>query len=320
MMPMIANAASHGEARGVGEQRKTEPDHAVGAHFEEHSCEHDRACGGGFDVSVGEPGVQGKKRDLDRERAEECQEQEHFLLRGQRGEPAVLQELLNLWQVEGAAQVVEPDDADEHEDRASHRIQDKFDGGVDAALMSPDTDQEGHGDQHDLPEQEEEEEVEGKEDADNADLEQQQHDEEFFYAVIDTLPGSKNRYGRQERGQDDEEETDAVHAQVVVDRRVGNPVVVFDQTVARYAYGHSRNEQKRKDEFDQGNCERQAANPDVILAAQEQQGEGAQRGEEDQNREQAGKHQRTIPIAAGFEGQKKIIAMTTMAPMMTQTA
>src|SRR2546423_7242786 len=40
--------------------------------------------------------------------------------------------------IESASHVVEPDYADEHENRASHGVDNEFHGGVDAALVSPD--------------------------------------------------------------------------------------------------------------------------------------------------------------------------------------
>jgi len=44
--------------RGVGEERQAEANHAVGAHFEEDAGKDYGACGGGFDVGVGQPGVE----------------------------------------------------------------------------------------------------------------------------------------------------------------------------------------------------------------------------------------------------------------------
>ena len=95
---------------------------------------------------------------------------------------------LNLHQVESAGGVIEPEDADEHEDRAGHGVEHEFNGGVDAALVAPDADEQGHRDEHDFPEEEEEEKVEREENADDADFEHQQHDKKFFDSVMDAVP------------------------------------------------------------------------------------------------------------------------------------
>src|SRR5216683_5626947 len=146
---------------------------------------------------------------------------------------AGLQHLLDGGEIEGAAwdrgrtEIVQPDDAHEHEDGAGHGVEHEFDGSVDAALVSPDADEEVHGNQHHFPEEEEEEEVEREEDADHADFEHQQHDEKFLDAVLDAVPGGEHGDGGQKRGKDDQEQTDAVKAEVIVDGRDVDPLGDF---------------------------------------------------------------------------------------------
>ena len=101
----------------------------------------------------------------------------------------------------------------------------EFDGGVDAAIVAPDADEQGHRDEHHFPEQEEEEEIERDEDADDSDFEHQEHDEEFFDAMVDAVPRSQNGDRREERRQDDQEQADAVDAEVIVNRRNRDPLV-----------------------------------------------------------------------------------------------
>ena len=59
--------------------------------------------------------------------------------------------------------------------------------------VAPNADQEVHGEEHDFPEDEEEEEVERKKNADHAGFEDQQHDEKFFDAGVDAVPGAEYR-------------------------------------------------------------------------------------------------------------------------------
>src|SRR6202022_4689506 len=209
-----------GAMRRVGEQRQAEANHAVGAHFQENAGEDDGAGRRSLHVSVGQPGVEREERDFDGEGQEEGEEEVHLFVRGKTN-GAGLQHLLNGGQIESAArhgagaQIVNPDDADEHEDGAGHGVEDELDGGVDAALVPPDANEEIHGDEHHFPEEEEEEEVKGEEDADDANFQHQQHDEKFFDAVLDAVPGRQHGDGGKKRGQDDEEEADAVEAEVI---------------------------------------------------------------------------------------------------------
>ncbi len=79
---MIASGMIQGAhaARGVGEQRKTEADQAVGAHFQHDGSQHNGTGGGRFHVRVGQPGVQREQRNFDGEGEEEGEEQQQFLL------------------------------------------------------------------------------------------------------------------------------------------------------------------------------------------------------------------------------------------------
>ncbi len=99
-----------------------------------------------------------------------------------------MEQRLNRGKVECARGVVQPDDANQHEDRARHRVEDEFHGGVYAALVPPNADQQRHGNQHHFPEKEEEEKVEREKHADNADFQHQQHHKKFFDAVLDAFP------------------------------------------------------------------------------------------------------------------------------------
>src|SRR5712671_2064453 len=216
---------------------------------------------------------------------------------------------------------MQPDDADEHENRAGHGVQHEFDGGVDAPLVSPDADQEIHGDQHDFPEQEEEKEVKREKHADDADFEHQQHDEEFFDAVVDAVPGGQHGDGSKERGEDDQEQVDAVESEVIVDRRDVDPFGEFLELITGNADLHLGDQQQGEKEFNGGDGQCEAANPQVIVGAQEQQRKPGRSGKEDDDRKQiAAVHQRTAPTVEGRKYGQKMIAIITSAPITTQTA
>src|SRR5580704_5759832 len=207
-------------ARGIREKRETEAKHAVGAHFEEYPGEHNGTSRGRFHVGVRQPGVEWEQRNFNRESDEEGQEEKR-LRAARQNQCARLERLLNQRKVEGARGVVEPQNADKHKDGAGHGVQDEFDGGVDAAVMAPNADEQVHRNQHYFPEEEEEEEVERKEDADDSDFQQQDGDEEFFDALLDALPRTEYGDYREKGRQDDQKDADAVDSQMIVDVGLG---------------------------------------------------------------------------------------------------
>src|SRR5260370_8868361 len=94
--------------------------------------------------------------------------------------------------------------------------------------MPPNANQEGHRNQHHFPEKEEEEEVQREKHPYNSYFQHQQHHEKFFDAVLDALPRRQDGNGRQERRQDNEEQTDSINTQVVIDRRlIVSPPILF---------------------------------------------------------------------------------------------
>ena len=112
---------------------------------------------------------------------------------------------------------LEDEDRDQHEQAAEHGEQDELHRRVDAPAPAPDADEEIHRDEHGLPEDIEQEEVQGDEDADHAGLEQQHEHGEFLDPVVDRAPGGEEGQRRQESGQEDEEQADAVDADVIIE-------------------------------------------------------------------------------------------------------
>ena len=82
----------------------------------------------------------------------------------------------------------EPDDGDEHQHAARHRVEDELDRGVDAALVAPDPDEEIHRNQHRVPEDVEQEQVERDEDADHGGFEREHEERELAHARIRPTP------------------------------------------------------------------------------------------------------------------------------------
>src|SRR5579859_1135789 len=215
-----------------GKKRQTETQHSVRTHLQQHAGKHHGTRGGRFGVSVGEPGVQREKRHLDGKRQEKSGKKK--LLGTQReNHLAAHEHVLDLRQIEGAAQLVEPDHGHEHQNRAQHRVQNEFDRGINAPFVAPDSDQEVHRDQHHFPEKEKFEQIERNKNADDAGFEYEQADEKAAHPLLDRFPGRQDGDGRQESGEQDEKQADAVNSEVIVDGRRRNPVVEFNELVIR---------------------------------------------------------------------------------------
>src|SRR4029077_6970815 len=243
--------------------------------------------GGRFGMRVGKPSVQGEERHLDGEGQEEGGEEEKLGSHRERY-LAAHEHGLYLRQIKRTAELIEPDHGHEHQNRAEHGVNNEFDRGVDAAFVPPDSDQEVHGDEHGFPEKEEEKKIERNKDADHAGFEHQQADEEAAYALVDGFPGTEDSHGREEGGQQDEEQADAIDAEVIVNRRRGNPVMKFDELVVRGIHGKAANQLQRERKFKKRYGQGDAANPLMIVRAQHPERDGSREGLEGQDGEHVG--------------------------------
>ena len=92
-------------------------------------------------------------------------------------------------------------DRDQHQQAADLREQEELDGRVDAALVPPDPDEEVHRDEHQLPEEVEQEEIEREEHADDAGEHPHQAEVEEADALRDLGPRRDHRDDAEERGE-----------------------------------------------------------------------------------------------------------------------
>ena len=115
------------------------------------------------------------------------------------------------------------DDGGEHQQPASLGEQEELDCRVDPALVPPDGDQEIHGNQHQFPEEEEQEEIERQEDADDARQGQHQIEMEEAHALGDLAPGGEHRHDAEPEGQKDQQQAQAIQAEMKPDAELRNP-------------------------------------------------------------------------------------------------
>ena len=215
----------------VRKNRQRKPDEAVGAHLQQDGRQDDGARSGRIGVRVRQPGVEREHRHLDREPEEE--RQEHPPLQVERHV-----HVLELRDVEGVhagdaiGVEVEPQNAEQHDDAADEGVQEKFDRRVQPPVASPDADEEIHRHEHDLPEQEEQQEVETDERPHHACLQDQQEDVVLLHALGNRRPRGKNRDEPEQGGQQHEQRAEAVDAQEVLRAHRGNPGHPLDELIA----------------------------------------------------------------------------------------
>src|SRR6185437_6509887 len=244
--------------------------------------QHDGSGGRRLTVRIRQPGMQREDRNFDREGQEKCEEERKLLGAG-KAQPAGLQHRHDGCVVEGAGARVQINHRGQHQHGAGHREQEKFYGGVDAALMAPDADQEIHRDQRYFPEHIKEEKIEGTEDAHESKFEQQEKREELFHAAVDAAPRDENANGRKKRGENDQPQAEAVERDVIANRRTVDPRYVrFEHICAGASKPEWRNESERSNESQERDDQCEHANrAGPLLRDEQRQDESDQRQEED---------------------------------------
>ncbi len=184
---------------------------------------------------------------------------------------------------------VEDQDGDQHQDASHHGVDEELDGGVDAALgVSPDPDQEVHGDQHHFPENVEEEKVQGDEDPDHPGLQEEEADHELFDLVLDILPAGDDRDEGEKSGQQNQEEADPVDSQEIGDPVIRDPGDLFHELHGRRIQPEIEEEGKGEEKLQEGHDEGDPADRFFLLPVQEKEDRGPEQGEES-NQGQQGK-------------------------------
>jgi hypothetical protein len=178
-------------------------------------------------MSVGQPRVEGKQGDLHREGDEEAQEQPAGRVHGQR-------QVLELRVIERDASEVGPrpevqeEDRHEEERRPRHREEEELDGRVDASLAPPSADDQVHGEQQRLEEQEEQQQIQSDERTDHRRLQDQEGDHVVLDLPVDP-PRDEDGSRHEKRRHEDHEQADAVDAEDVLEVERTDPDGPFHQ-------------------------------------------------------------------------------------------
>jgi hypothetical protein len=118
---------------------------------------------------------------------------------------------------------VERQDRQQHQQAAGLGEDEELRGRVDAPLVPPDRDQEIHGHQHQLPEEVEQEEVEGGEHADDPGQRPEQVEVEEPGPLADLAPRGQRGHQPQKYGQRHQQQAQAVEGQEEADAELGDP-------------------------------------------------------------------------------------------------
>ena len=201
---------------------------AVGAELQQDRREDHRPLGGRLRVGVGEPGVEREHRDLDREADEHAGEDPE--LRGAGDAGPLLHEVRD-GEALGPGLEEQREEADEHQRRAEHGVEEELERRILALLAAPDADEEVHREEHDLEEDEEEDEVLCDERARHAGLEHEEEREERLGIagardVVERVDRHEERHDRAEGVQREADAVDAHEVRALDDR---DPVGLGDE-------------------------------------------------------------------------------------------
>src|SRR5260370_36480548 len=108
------------------------------------------------------------------------------------------------------------EDGHQHREAAEDGVDQEFERGVDPTALAPDSDQEVERNQHRLPEDIEEDEVERQEDAGGGGLQEEQQQDELFESTGGWV-GDDDRDQEEQGIQAEQEEAQAIDAEVIAD-------------------------------------------------------------------------------------------------------
>ena len=236
-----------GEARrGFGKQRHGEANQAVPPGLQQQSGEEHAACGRRLRVSIGEPAMQRKDRKLDGKGDKETEKQPPCRLQGYAGS-----EQGEVIGGECAADlsvcIVQADDCHQQQQPGCHGEDHELHSRADAVLVPPDADEEIHRHQHQLPEEVEEEQIEGEKDTHDPSQGRENAEVVQSRGVIDLAPRHQHGDAAEKAGQDDEQEVQAVESKVILDAQTGYPrQSLLEEWVRRDAQVVCRSEPQRQ--------------------------------------------------------------------------
>ena len=235
-------------------QRQDQPQETIRAQLEHHTCQDHRAGRWRFGMRIRKPGMERPDRNLDGKGNHKTPE-DHGLYSSDR---ETKQKALsgrpfgrNDGQVKGPEESTQQLDTQQQAERAAHGVDHEFERGIIPIGTAPLVDQEIHRNKADFPEDEEDQQVEGHEDAQHARLEEQ----EQHHVGLDTVghaEGGQNGERREQRGQQDHGQRKPIHAEMKrgIDGRI--PGILFLELETRHIRLESKPQDNRKEQTGSG--------------------------------------------------------------------
>jgi hypothetical protein len=158
--------------------------------------------------------VEREDGNLDREGEEKCERDPEERAGGKNAAGSLV---LKVGEVEGVGLRVEPENRDEQRRGWDEGEEEEFERGARAFFAAVHGDEDGHGDERELPEAVVEHEVERDEDAEHRGLLDEKERVVDLAAGLDGVPTGDDADGREQADEDDEPEAEAVDADVVED-------------------------------------------------------------------------------------------------------
>ena len=125
-------------------------------------------------------------------------------------------------------------ETDQHEHAAQQGVQHVLERGVVLFFThAPEFDQEITGHEHEFPEHEEEDQVDGHENPHNRRFQSQDTHEVRFGPVLHGIPGVENDQDRDEGRKTDKQDADTVHGEVIGNTQSRNPIQPFAELHGR---------------------------------------------------------------------------------------
>jgi hypothetical protein len=189
----------------------------------------------------------------------------------------------------------QPDQGNQHQQRAEQRVEEELDCGIDAVGAAPDADDDVHRDQRSLEEDVEQHAVERAEDA----VHQAGHGEEGAHVLrlllFDHFPAGQHHEHGDQTVEQDEGHRNAVHPEQVPDIEAGNPGQLFDELHAALRRVEPGVQRDRDEEAGDGDGQSQPAYQRTALGADGKHQHGAEDGDPDCETQELRIHRFPIP-------------------------
>jgi hypothetical protein len=167
----------------------------------------------------------------------------------------------------------------QHEHRAQQGEEEELHRRVDPPGAAPDADDEIHGDEHQLPEDVEEEHVQGHEGAQHPHLEKLHGKHESPDPLLDRLVGGEYRDGGQKGGHHHQKQADPVDAQVISHPQALDPFPLFDQLHSGPVGIEQEEQNQRQGQIQKRHAQGQVARDLGLAPGHQQYQQGAQQGQ-----------------------------------------